>query len=126
MVGASANIYFRGEQLDVAALHRKAEPYLRKASFRILSGKDAHSERGEILVPFLEDVRTNLAPTFMSVRTAMKKWRERARRQRPQLAAEVRNPPLVEAFQEFEEEVRQGRRQPTDFLHELLRKAGAL
>ena len=50
----------------------------------------------------------------------MKKWREIARRQRLQPTAEVRNPPLVEAFREFEEEVRQGRSQPTDFLRGLI------
>jgi hypothetical protein len=118
IVAASDNIYFRGEQLDVAALHRKAKPYLRtrKARFRVVNEKDTPSERSEILASSREDVRTNLSLTFMSLRTAMKKWREKARRQRLQPAAEVRNPPLVEAFHEFEEEVKNGRSQPTDFL----------
>jgi hypothetical protein len=122
MVAASANIYFRGEQLDVAALHRKAKPYVRtrKARFRVLKEKDTPSERSEILATSREDVRTNLSLTFVSVRTGTKKWREIARRQRLQPAAEVRNPPLVEAFREFEEEVRQGRSEPTDFLRGLI------
>jgi hypothetical protein len=75
------------------------------------------SSGSEIFSTSREDVRTNLSLTFMSVRMAMKKWREGgARRQRLQPGAEVRNPPLVEAFQEFEKEVCEGRTQPTDFL----------
>jgi hypothetical protein len=122
MVGASDNIYFRGEQLDVAALHRKAKPYLRtrKARFRVVNETNTPSERSEILASSREDVRTNLSLTFMSLRTAMKKWREKARRQRLQPAAEVRNPPLVEAFREFEQEVKDGQSQPTDFLQGMI------
>jgi hypothetical protein len=122
MVAAGANIYFRGEHLDIAALRRKAKPYYRtrKARFRVLNEKDTSSERSEILASSREDVRTNLSLTFMSVRTAMKKWREIARRPRLQPAAEVRNPPLVEAFREFEEEVKKGRSQPTDFLQGMI------
>ncbi len=122
MVSASDNIYFRGEQLDVAALHRKAKPYLRtrKARFRVVNEKKTPSERSEILASSREDVRTNLSLTFVSLRTSMKKWREKARRQRLQPAAEVRNPPLVEAFHEFEQEVKNGRSQPTDFLQGMI------
>jgi len=47
-------------------------------------------------------------------------WRVWARRQRLQPAAEVRNPSLVEAFHEFEEEVKNGRSQPTDFLQGMI------
>lgn len=59
----------------------------------------------------------------MSLRTAMKKWRETARRQRLQPAAEVRNPALVGAFEEFEKDVREARAQPTDFLQGLVEAA---
>jgi hypothetical protein len=122
MVSASANIYFGGEHLDVAALHRKAKPFLRprKANFSVLKDGDNPTSRSEIFATSREDVRTNLSLTFMSVRTAMKKWREDARRQRLQPGAEVRNPPLVEAFQEFDKEVREGRAQPTDFLQGMI------
>ncbi len=122
MVSASENIYFNGENLDVAALHRKAKPHFRtrKTRFRVMNEKDTPSDRTEIIASSREDVRTNLSLTFVSLRTAMKKWREIARRQRVQPAAEVRNAPLVEAFREFEEEVRQGRSQPTDFLQGLV------
>lgn len=125
MVAAGANIYFRGEHLEIAALHRKAKPYFRsrKARFRVLTEKDTPSERSEILASSREDVRTNLSLTFMAVRTAMRRWREAATRQRLQPAAEVRNPPLVEAFREFEEEVKNGRSQPTDFLQGMIEAA---
>jgi Protein of unknown function (DUF4238) len=118
MVSASANVYFSDEQLNLAALHRKAGPYFRtrKARFTVLKEKDLPSEKSEIFASSREDVRTDLLLTFMSIRKAMKKWREVARRQRTQPAAEVRNPPLVESFREFEKEVRAGRSQPMDFL----------
>jgi hypothetical protein len=123
MCSASANIYFLGNHLNVEALHRKAKPYLRtrKSRFRVLSSRGSGgSRRSEILASSKEDVRTNLSLTFVSVRTAMRKWREATRRQRLQPAAEVRNPGLVEAFREFEKEVRQGRSAPTDFLQHMI------
>jgi hypothetical protein len=122
MVGASENIYFSGEQLNVTALHRKARPFLRtrKARFRVLNKRDTPSEKSEIFATSREDVHTNLSLSFMSLRTAAKKWREAARLQRMQPAAEVRNPLLVEAFREFENEVRQGRAEPTEFLQGLM------
>jgi hypothetical protein len=122
MVAASANIYFRREALEIAALHRKAKPYFRtrKTRVQIVNRKDTPSERSEIVASSREDVRTNLSLSFVSLRTSMKKWRDVARRQRMQPGAEVRNPDLVEAFREFEEDVRQGRSQPTDFLRGLI------
>jgi hypothetical protein len=125
VIGASANIYFQGEHLDTVALHRKAQPYFRtrKARVRVLKGEESASERSELLATSREDVRTNLSLTFMSLRTAMKKWREAVRRQRLQPAAEVRNPVLVGAFEEFEKDVREGRALPTDFLQGLVEAA---
>jgi hypothetical protein len=127
MVSAGENIYFSGEQLNVAALHKKARPYLRtrKARFSVMNKKNSPSERSEIFATSREDVRTNLSLSFVSVRTAMRKWREIARRQRMQPAVEVRNPSLVEAFREFQHEVRAGRSQPTDFLRGMIEAAYA-
>jgi hypothetical protein len=123
MCSANANIYFLGNHLDVEALHRKAKPYLRtrKSRFSVLSSREGEgSHRSEILASSREDVRTNLSLTFVSVRTAMKKWRDVTRRQKLQPAAEVRNPGIVEAFREFDKEVREGRSAPTEFLQHMI------
>jgi hypothetical protein len=123
MCAASENIYHLGEHLDVAALHRKSAPYFRtrKARFRVLEQKHSGPSRGsEILASSREDIRTNLSLSFVSVRTAMKRWREKARRERLQPAAEVRNPELLAAFREFEEELRSGRAQGSDFIQTMV------
>jgi len=41
----------------------------------------------------------------------------------PARSAEVRNPALVGAFEDFEKDVREGRAQPTDFLQGLVEAA---
>jgi Protein of unknown function (DUF4238) len=122
VVSASANIYFAGERLNAVALHKKAKPYLRtrKARSGVIQKTNTPTEKSESFATSREDVRTDLSLTFVSLRTSMRKWRDVARRQRLQPGAEIRNPPLVEAFQEFDKEVREGRSQPTDFLQGLI------
>lgn len=125
MVAAGANVYFRRDDLNVDALYRKARPFFRtrKSRFQVLKevGRPtSQSERREIFATSREDVRTHLSLSFVSVRTGVKKWREAARRQRTQPVAETRNPELVEAFHKFEEEVKQGRAQPSDFFQNVV------
>jgi hypothetical protein len=48
-----------------------------------------------------EDIRTNLALSFVTVRGSAKEWREELRKQRMQPAAIIRNKDLMDAYQEF-------------------------
>jgi hypothetical protein len=116
---ASANIYFRSEMLDSTALHRKARPFLRQRKTRSAvfhkRGAGRGAERSEIVASSREDIRTNLSLSFLSIRSAAKKWQQMARAQRMQPGSEVRSEQLLNAFNKFREEVKAGRYTHADF-----------
>jgi hypothetical protein len=117
---ARANIYFRGASLDAAALHRKALPFLRirKMSARVFREESSDpTVRRELIAASREDVRTNLSLSFLSLRKSAKRWRDKARASRMHPGAEVRSPEMVAAYDEYRQEVSQGRRSPGEFLH---------
>jgi hypothetical protein len=116
---ASANIYFHGDALDTAALHRKAAPFFRseKATVRAFQNPSVQpGQRQELVTTSRSDIRTNLSLSFVTLRTFAKRWRDRARQQKMQPGAEVRNPELVDGFREFRTEVKAGKYRSGDFL----------
>jgi hypothetical protein len=116
---ASDNIYFRGDALDTAALHRKAAPFLRdeKTRFHIFQKPSTDPQRREeIIASSRADVRTNLSLSFLTLRKYAKRWRDATRQPRAQRGAEVRNQHLVDSYMRFREEVKRGKYRPSEFL----------
>jgi uncharacterized protein DUF4238 len=116
---ASANIYFRGDALDTAALHRKAAPFLRREKTRlhVFQKPVADPEhREELIASSRTDVRTNLSLTFLTLRTFAKRWRDAARQRKMQPGAEVRSKERVDSYMEFRQEVKKGKYHPSEFL----------
>lgn len=63
----------------------------------------------------LEDIRTNLNLSFLTVRKSAKKWIEKFRRQRLQPAVVVRNEQMCEDHREFIEAVEEKLYNSCDF-----------
>ena len=111
------NIYFLGQNFNCDALHKKAKPFLRRTKARIESFPQYENEyrKSELLMTSLEDIRTNLNLSFLTVRKSAKKWMEKFRSLRLQPAAVVRNEQLCEDHREFIEAVEKKLYNPWDF-----------
>lgn len=111
-VAARENIYFKNPAFKVEPLHKKAEPFLRKVKANLdalgeRNGEDGH--RSSLIATYSEDVRTNLALSFLKLSGPAKHWRGEFKKQKFQPAAVVRNKALVDEHERFMEVVKAGR-----------------
>ncbi len=113
---ASENIYFRDTPLDVAILHEKAKNFRSKmrsdlqvvATDRSLEGKQREIVRSSRVA-----INTDLSLTFLTVKFSAREWRRAFRRKK---ASIIRNPKLLDAFEEFQTQVEEGRYKQSEFL----------
>jgi hypothetical protein len=114
---AYENIYFREDNFETKALHRKAKPYRRqrKSTIQVFPEEDNEKRRSELIVSNREDVRFNPNLSFMGIRKSAKRWLTTFRKTTPQPAMLVRDRKLYDAHQEFISAVKDGKYPASDF-----------
>ena len=120
------NIYFRNENLNVHALHRRVKPYMRtrKTGMKVFPQNDNQYQKSEIIMNFREDIQTNLSLSFMTIRKSAKEWRSSFQRLRLQPAAVVRDQKMRDDHKEFIDRVEEGTYSVSDFFVFLDEKYG--
>jgi Protein of unknown function (DUF4238) len=127
MCSAKDNVYFKDQNIDIHALHRKAKPHLRTVKANVRSMKMPGSDpkkREKFVAMSTEDVRTNLSLSPLTLRTSAKTWRNEARRQKMQPGAVIRDQQNVDDFKEFEADCKKGKYKPSEFIDFLAEKYG--
>jgi hypothetical protein len=117
IVAALENIYFRDPSFKATALHKRAEPYLRKKKTDLKEfpiGKDG-PRKSSLLTVHSEDVRTNLDLSFVRLTNRAKHWRGEFKKLKRQPAVVVRNKELVDEAERFRELVKKGEYTFLDF-----------
>ena len=116
---ASENIYFRDTPPDVAMLHEKAKNFRRKIRSDLqVVGTDGSVEgkQRELVRSSRVDINTNLSPTFLTIKFSAREWRRAFRKKRVPPVTVVRNQRLVDAFEEFRAQAKEGRYNRGQFL----------
>jgi hypothetical protein len=109
VVAASDNIYFEDAAQNVEALYKKAAPFLRtqRVSVQEFPFESPDGGKSKYLAGSSQDVRTNLNLSFVSVLGAVKKWRDKYRKQEWK-SAQLRNDKLVGETKLFGKELENG------------------
>jgi hypothetical protein len=117
MCSASENVYFRDSAIDIAALRKKANPFLRnhKVNLDLLSKEKIDSGHSELITIFYEDIRTNLSLSFVRITKSAKRWREEFCKATSRPAVIARNQKLCNDNEEFIKLVNKGEYKPLDF-----------
>lgn len=116
---ASANIYFRDASLDVAVVHEKAKNFRSKmkSDFQVVGTRESvEGKQGELVRSSRVDIDTHLSLTFLSTKFSAREWRRAFRKKRVQPVAVVRSQSLIDAFEEFQGQVKEGRYKEGQFL----------
>ena len=124
MCSAMNCVYFRDSELDVNSLSRKASSFLRqkKGTLNVLLGKKTKNERKEFIEMSREDVRTNLALSFLRLTKNARVWRKRFQKQKSQPVSVLRNQELHDLCKEFMSKVEKNEYETGDFFQFLIDK----
>ena len=109
---ASENIYFRDIHLDVAMLYEKGKNYRSKIKSDLQVVQIDQSLEGgtrELVQTFRVDINTNLSLKFLRIKLSAIKWRTAFRKMRVQPVSVIRNQRLMDAFEEFQAQVKAGK-----------------
>ena len=124
MCSAMNCVYFRDSELDVNSLYRKASPFLRqkKGTLNVLLGKKTKNRRKEFIEMSREDVRTNLALSFLWLTKSARVWRKKFQKQKSQPVSVLRNRELHDLCKEFMSKVEKNEYETGDFFQFLIDK----
>lgn len=116
VVNAEENLYFdnRRDYQQIASLHERYKRFRRRRRANVVNQREMpikKDESRELVALFREDVKCHFNPSFLKIL-------KRARLAKGKLAtgAFVRDPVLCQKHDRFQELVRLGQRQPSDFL----------
>lgn len=112
------NIYFMSDNQNVAAIHKKVKPFLRKrkANILVFPEYDNGKKKSELIMNYKEDVKFNINLSFLSLRKSAKKWQDSFKKLRRQPAAILRNKSYHNDVEEFIKKVKSGELQTEDFI----------
>ena len=116
---ASENIYFRDVLLDVTMLHEKAKNFRSKITSDLQvveTDRSVEGKQRELVRSSRVDINTHLSLTFLTIKFSAKEWRNAFRRMRVQPVTVIRNQRLMDAFEEFEAQVKEGKYTRGQFL----------
>ncbi len=116
-VSALENIYFQNPNFYVDALQKKATPFLRTRKTKVeeRDTRESDGSRGKLISNSSEDIRTNLALSFVSLRGAGKKWVAGIRWARAGPVLFIRNKKLLDAQEKFRDACKAGEYQGSEF-----------
>lgn len=112
------NIYFMSPNQNVAALHRKARPFLRKhkSNIRVFPGQNDGNSRSEFVMNYREDIRLGINLSFLTLRKSAKEWRSSFQKHRLQPALILRNKAFCDHVDKFVESVKKGAHRADEFV----------
>jgi len=118
MCSANENVYFKDRNTNILALNRKAKPFRRQVmtTTKIIPIEETEATKREFVVSSHEDIRTNLALSFLKLTRNTKKWRKSFQKLTEQPAIVVRDEELCEDHRQFLEKVDDHEYEPADFL----------
>lgn len=121
MCSALNCVYFKDTAFNIEALYRKASPYRREkmVTFDAYSGKKTGKGQEQLLTTSQVDVRTNMKLSFLRLSKSARQWKETFRKRNPQPVSVLRNPELVDAYDEFTNHGRKLDYTPDDFIQYL-------
>ncbi len=104
------NIYFRNDNINTVALHRKVKHHLRsvKARIEVFPQEDSPYKRSEMILSFREGINMSIKLSFMSTRKTAIKWHSAFKKLKIQPVVVVRNQKLVNVWRDFQESVKKG------------------
>ncbi len=121
------NVYFQDEHINVVALHKKADPYMRAAKATVhsmpVAGKPLE-ERHKIVAMHKADINTNLNLSMITLRGSAKKWRADFRKEKYQPVAVPRDKRLVDDWKEFDKACEAGKYTPSEYMQFMFDKYG--
>lgn len=118
MCSANENIYFWNKDFRPDLLHRKARPFLRSNKITIRKSK-ARPEGGgtsQLIGGSMEDIKTNLSVSFVSLRRSARRWREEFRHLKRQPLVVPRDKDLLQSFRDFQKACKRKEYQGSEFL----------
>ena len=103
MCSALENVYFKSEKINIEALRRKANPFIRKRnqSFNVYPQPSDGDRTSEFIAGYRENIQTNLSLSFVRIKKSAKRWREEFRKKDLQPAVVVRNQRLCDKNDQF-------------------------
>ena len=121
MCSALNCVYFQDRELDVNSLYRKSSPFLRKkkATVNVYTGKKTKYGSEELIGMSREDVRTNLALSFLRLTKGTRLWRNKFQKLKSQPVSVLRNQELHGLYEEFMSKVENREYEPGDFFQYL-------
>lgn len=115
---ASENVYFRDGSLDMATLHEEGKSFRNEtiSDFAVVQvERSAKGETRELVRSSRVDIKANLSVQFLAIRYSAKRWRAKFRKMQLQPVSVIRNERLMDAYERFQVEVREGRYTPGQF-----------
>ena len=101
MCSALNCVYFQDRELDVNSLYRKSSPFLRQKKGNLIPGEKINDGRGGFVGISREDVRTNLALSFLRIKNGAKLWKKKFQKLKSQPVYVLRNQELYDLHEEF-------------------------
>ena len=126
MCGCQHNVYFRDEDLDLEPRHQRALRFRQqsKTQLQVFSEVNSEPRTRKLVAMSFSDVRTNLSLSCVRITRRARRWRTRFRKKKERPAAVARNQPLIDAYQQYEGGIRDGRVNPAELFQHLCRKHG--
>ena len=109
---ASENVYFQDGSLDMAILHEKGKDFRNeiKSDFAVVQVERlAKGETRELVRSSRVDIKTNLSVKFLAIKFSARRWRTEFKKLQVQPVSVIRNEELMNAFERFQMQVKEGR-----------------
>lgn len=118
VVSALENVYFSSPAADIFRVMKRGKPFRRNRMAKVIALPETRTESGssQIIGGSREDVRTNLALTFVRLLKPAKRWRAERTKPGPKSVTVLRNPGMIRDHELFHEAVAENRYQPTEFV----------
>lgn len=127
MCSALDNVYFQDNDINMVALHKKADPYMRAAKATVQSMPVAGSppeRRHKFVAMYKSDINTSLNLSMIALRGSARKWRADFRKERYQPVAVPRDRRMVDDWKEFDKACEAGRYTASEYIQFMFDKYG--
>jgi len=127
VVSALENVYFATPAADIFRVVGRSKQLRRTRKAKVIALPETQTETGfsQVIGGSREDVRTNLALSFVKLIKPAKRWQTERKQPGPKPVTVLRNPGMVRDHKLFHEAVDAKRYQPTEFLQFLREKYDA-